>query len=61
VANAATWALTERTAGGCGCQSVAWASLNSAVSRPFPRSDSGRIAVKMINHYGDEILKVYGV
>jgi adenine-specific DNA-methyltransferase len=40
---------------------AAWASLNSTVSRPFPRPDSGRIAVKVINHYGDEILKVYGV
>jgi adenine-specific DNA-methyltransferase len=34
-------------------------SLNSTVSRPFPRPASGRIAVKVINHYGDEILKVY--
>src|SRR5450759_1178002 len=40
---------------------AAWASLNSTVSRPFPRPVSGRIAVKVINHYGDEILKVYGV
>jgi adenine-specific DNA-methyltransferase len=40
---------------------AAWASLNSAVSRPFPRPAGGRIAVKVINHYGDEILKVYGV
>ncbi len=38
---------------------VAWSSLNSTVSRPFPRPASGRIAVKVINHYGDEILKVY--
>ena len=29
--------------------------------RPFPRPASGRIAVKVINHYGDEILKVYAV
>ena len=34
---------------------------DSTVSRPFPRPASGRIAVKVINHYGDEILKVYGV
>jgi hypothetical protein len=34
---------------------------DSTVSRPFPRPDSGRIAVKVINHYGDEILKVYAV
>ena len=40
---------------------AAWASLNSTVSRPFPRPASGRIAVKVISHYGDEILKVYGV
>jgi len=40
---------------------AAWASLYSTVSRPFPRPSSGRIAVKVINHYGDEILKVYGV
>ena len=38
----------------------AWASLHSAVSRPFPRPDKDRrIAVKVINHYGDEVLKVY--
>lgn len=40
---------------------AAWASLNSAVSRPFPRPESGRIAVKAINHYGDEILRVCDV
>jgi adenine-specific DNA-methyltransferase len=40
---------------------AAWASLNSTGSRPFARPASGRIAVKVINHYGDEILKVYGV
>ncbi len=40
---------------------AAWASLNSTVSRPFTRPASGRIAVKVINHYGDEILKVYSV
>lgn len=36
---------------------AAWASLYSTVSRPFPRPSSGRIAIKVINHYGDEILK----
>ena len=30
-------------------------------SRPFPRPATGRIAVKVINHFGDEVLKVYGV
>jgi adenine-specific DNA-methyltransferase len=39
----------------------AWESLYSATSRRFPRPDSGKIAVKVINHYGDEILKVYEV
>jgi adenine-specific DNA-methyltransferase len=40
---------------------AAWSSLNSTVSRPFPIPDSGCIAIKVINHYGDEILKVYQV
>lgn len=39
----------------------AWASLYSTVSRPFPPPSSGRIAVKVINHYGDEVLQVYDV
>ena len=39
----------------------AWATLNSATSRPFPRPASGRIAVKVINHLGDEVLKVFRV
>jgi adenine-specific DNA-methyltransferase len=40
---------------------AAWATLYSATSRPFPKPKSGRIAVKVINHYGDEVLKVYSV
>ncbi len=36
----------------------AWATLNRDVSRPFPRPSSGRIAVKVINHLGDEAMKV---
>jgi adenine-specific DNA-methyltransferase len=36
----------------------AWASVNSTVSRPFPRPRSGKVAIKVINHYGDEVLKV---
>ena len=39
----------------------AWASLHSAVSRPFDRPESGRIAVKVINHLGDEVMKVFRV
>ena len=39
----------------------AWASLNSDTSRPFPKPASGRIAVKVINHLGDEVMKVFKV
>jgi adenine-specific DNA-methyltransferase len=39
----------------------AWATLYSTVSRPFAPPDTGRIAVKVINHYGDEVLKVFSV
>lgn len=39
----------------------AWASLYSDTSRPFERPESGRIAVKVINHFGDEVMKVFGV
>lgn len=39
----------------------AWSTLNSAVSRPFVRPASGRIAVKVINHLGDEVMKVVRV
>jgi adenine-specific DNA-methyltransferase len=39
----------------------AWSSLYSTTSRPFPKPASRKIAVKVINHYGDEVLKVIGV
>jgi adenine-specific DNA-methyltransferase len=39
----------------------AWASLNSDTSRPFDKPASGRIAVKVINHLGDEVMKVFKV
>ena len=39
----------------------AWESLHSDVSRPFDRPESGRIAVKVINHLGDEVMKVFRV
>ena len=39
----------------------AWESLYSTVSRPFPIPSTGRIAVKVINDYGDEVVKVYEV
>ena len=38
---------------------AAWATLYRTLSRPFEPPDSGKIAVKVINHYGDEVLKVY--
>ena len=38
-----------------------WATLNSDTSRPFDRPKSGRIAVKVINHLGDEVMKVFRV
>lgn len=39
----------------------AWATLNSDISRPFAKPQSGRIAVKVINHLGDEVMKVFKV
>jgi adenine-specific DNA-methyltransferase len=40
---------------------AAWATLYSTVSRPFAPPETGRIAVKVINHYGDEVLKVFEI
>ena len=39
----------------------AWASMYATKSRPFDRPESGRIAVKVINDYGDEVMKVFTV
>jgi adenine-specific DNA-methyltransferase len=39
----------------------AWESLHSDTSRPFDKPASGRIAVKVINHLGDEVMKVFRV
>jgi len=39
----------------------AWATLHSDVSRPFDKPETGRIAVKVINHLGDEVMKVFRV
>ena len=39
----------------------AWATLNSDTSRPFSKPATGRIAVKVINHLGDEVMKVFRV
>ncbi|MEE9398391.1 MAG: site-specific DNA-methyltransferase [Methylococcales bacterium] len=39
----------------------AWETLNSDISRPFDKPKNGRIAVKVINHLGDEVMKVYRI
>jgi adenine-specific DNA-methyltransferase len=39
----------------------AWSTLNSDTSRPFRKPKTGRIAVKVINHLGDEVMKVFKV
>ena len=39
----------------------AWETLHSDTSRPFDRPKSGRIAIKVINHLGDEVMKVFKV
>ena len=40
---------------------AAWETLYQSKSRPFDKPETGKIAVKVINHYGDEVLKVYDV
>jgi adenine-specific DNA-methyltransferase len=40
---------------------TAWAELNSTISRSFPRPERGLICVKVINHFGDEVQKVFRV
>jgi adenine-specific DNA-methyltransferase len=37
----------------------AWATLHSDTSRPFDKPGKGRIAVKVVNHLGDEVMKVF--
>ncbi len=39
----------------------AWETLYRDQSRPFARPATGRFAVKVINHFGDEVMKVFGV
>lgn len=39
----------------------AWSSLYSDTSHPFTRPETNRIAVKVINHFGDEVMKVFSV
>ena len=40
---------------------AAWSSTYSTVSQPFDKPESSRIAIKVINHFGDEMLKVFDV
>jgi adenine-specific DNA-methyltransferase len=40
---------------------AAWAALYRTESRTFAAPETGKIAVKVINHYGDEVMKVYAV
>jgi adenine-specific DNA-methyltransferase len=40
---------------------AAWATLYSTTSRAFVAPSTGKIAIKVINHYGDELMKVYSV
>ena len=37
----------------------AWAALYRTVSRPFAPPTNGKVAIKVINHFGDEVLKVF--
>jgi adenine-specific DNA-methyltransferase len=39
----------------------AWDSLYKTTSRPFPKPSTGKIAIKVINDYGDEVMKVFAV
>lgn len=39
----------------------AWETLYRDTSRPFTKPTTGRFAVKVINHFGDEVMKVFGV
>lgn len=40
---------------------AAWKALNSTTSSPFDLPSTGKIAVKVINHYGDEVLRVFSI
>ena len=39
----------------------AWESLYRDISRPFQKPETGRIAVKVINYLGDEVMKVFNI
>ena len=40
---------------------AAWSAIYSTISRPLDPPKTGRIAVKVINHYGDEVLKTFSL
>ena len=40
---------------------AAWSAPYSTISRPFDTPETGMVAVEVINHYGDEVLKVFDV
>jgi adenine-specific DNA-methyltransferase len=40
---------------------TAWEEMNFTISRPYPKPESGRICVKVINHFGDEVQKAFVV
>ena len=40
---------------------AAWLALDSTTKPPLAPPETGKIAVKVINHYGDEVLKVFDV
>ena len=50
-----------RTALKADIDSEAWETLYKTVSRPFPNPSTGKIAVKVINDYGDEVMKVFEI
>jgi adenine-specific DNA-methyltransferase len=39
----------------------AWGTLHSDTSRPLKKPKSGRIAITVINHLGDEVMKIFKV
>jgi hypothetical protein len=58
-ANAST--LKTRPRDFSDCATMSKISDDSTVSRPFDNPESGKIAIKVINHYGDEVLKIFQV
>ena len=48
-----------RTTLKAGIDADTWGTLHSDTSRPFDRPQSGRVAVKVINHLGDEVMRVF--